>query len=105
MKWPSPSARRASVVTAMRASAMRGSPDKSGCWSRLAAVPARDMKSPTLSFDFEVAERAAHWLSLVPWVGWPIGLIALFLAHQCLVANLARKQSFPAANHELGELR
>lgn len=70
-----------------------------------AAAPGGDRKSPTLAFNFEVAEPAAHWLSLATWVGWPIGIIALFLAHQRLVAHSARKPSFPAANHELRELR
>jgi hypothetical protein len=69
------------------------------------AVPIRDGNSATLTFDFEVAEPAAHWLSLAPWVGWPIGIIVLFLGHQVVVANSARKNSSRPANHGLPKLR
>jgi hypothetical protein len=73
--------------------------------ARSPTVPAGERNSPTLAFDFEVAEPAAHWLSVAPWVGWPVGIIALFLGHQCLVANSARKHSFRPANNGLSKLR
>jgi len=65
---------------------------------------AADRKSPTLAFDFEVAEPAAHWLSLAPWVGGPIGMIALFLVHQCLVASSARKSTHSGGKSPIAKI-
>jgi len=44
---------------------------------------------PTLAFDFDVASQPAAWLSLAIWVSWPMGVVAMFLAHQILVARSA----------------
>ena len=46
---------------------------------------------PTLAFDFDVASQPAARLSLATWVSWPMGVVAMFLAHQILVARSASK--------------
>jgi hypothetical protein len=41
-------------------------------------------------FELEAAEPLPSWLAMVPWVGWPIGAIALFGIHQLLVRRRSR---------------
>ena len=40
-------------------------------------------------FAVEAAAPTPPWLVLWPWVGWPIGVIALYCVHQFLVARRA----------------
>jgi hypothetical protein len=54
------------------------------------SASASDRNFPTLSFDFDVAAPSPQWLSLAAWVGWPVGVIAVFLIHQILVARSFR---------------
>jgi hypothetical protein len=51
-----------------------------------------DRNFPTLAFDFDVASPPAEWLSLAAWVSWPMGVVAIFLAHQILVVRSASKR-------------
>ena len=41
-------------------------------------------------FDFEAAEPLPQWLSMWPWLGWPVLVILLFGIHQCLVRRKSR---------------
>jgi len=64
------------------------------------SASANDRNSPTLAFDFDVAPPPAQWLSVAAWVAWPIGVIAVFLLHQILVARSAlRHHSLPQAGN------
>jgi len=50
-----------------------------------------DGNFPTLAFDFDIASPPTEWLSLSAWLSWPMAVIAMFLAHQILVARSAPK--------------
>ncbi|MCC7087019.1 MAG: hypothetical protein IT427_18625 [Pirellulales bacterium] len=51
-----------------------------------------------LSFDVEIAPPLPPWIWLAPWIGWPFGLVALFLIHQRL-AMAQRTRHAPAGQH------
>jgi hypothetical protein len=49
-------------------------------------------------FDLEAAESLPRWLTMWPWVGWPVLAIMLFSIHQLLVrwrCRSATKQGVP----------
>src|SRR5262249_8102949 len=46
-----------------------------------------------VSFEVEAAEPLPRWLSLWPWLGWPVLAIVLFAVHQVLVWRQGRARS------------
>jgi hypothetical protein len=46
-------------------------------------------------FDVEAAEPLPQGLSMLPWVGWPLLAIAVFVFHQVLVRRKAPDQPLP----------
>jgi hypothetical protein len=48
---------------------------------------------PPLEFELAVGPPIPAWLELAPWVGWPVGAVLLFGAHQVLVARGKRGAS------------
>jgi hypothetical protein len=55
-----------------------------------------DRPVDNLSFDLSVSPPLPAWLELAPWVGWPFLVIAMFFAHQCLVARQNHRRSTPS---------
>jgi hypothetical protein len=51
-------------------------------------------------FELEAARPLPSWMTLSPWVGWPVLAIALFAGHQILVRKRARtvQQRLSASN-------
>ncbi len=42
-------------------------------------------EAPQIGFDVEVADAAPAWLPFTLWIGWPLGVIGLYLVHQLRV--------------------
>jgi hypothetical protein len=40
-----------------------------------------------LGFDLEISPPLPPWMQLAPWIGWPFGIVALFLIHQRLASR------------------
>jgi hypothetical protein len=61
-----------------------------GRW-RIDVVIEGPRESVTTGFDVEAETRSSAWSTVVPWIAWPLGVVALFIAHQVLVRRrLAR---------------
>jgi hypothetical protein len=60
-----------------------------GWWEMEIVVDVRD-EPLRVGFELEAAEPPPRWLSLWPWVAWPILVIALYAVHLLLVARRAR---------------
>ncbi len=55
-----------------------------GWWEVEVAVESRHGQT-RVRFEVEAAEAAPPWLSLWPWLGWPVLAVFLFGVHQVLV--------------------
>jgi hypothetical protein len=44
-------------------------------------------------FELESAESLPHWLTVWPWIGWPVLAIVLFGVHQVLVKRRTRGEN------------
>jgi hypothetical protein len=50
---------------------------------------------PAVEFEVSLASPLPPWIVLAPWIGWPIGVMALFCIHQWLVSRKQRRPHSP----------
>jgi hypothetical protein len=50
-------------------------------------------KATPLLFDLVVSPPPPAWLELAPWIGWPFGIVAMFLVHQRLASRTQRMEN------------
>jgi hypothetical protein len=80
--------RAASTNKLMQAAAL--AMNEPGSWHVEIELP-RSKSSEPLGFDLEIAKPFPAWLSLLPWVLWPLVPIGLFVAHQHMAEKRSRR--------------
>jgi hypothetical protein len=66
---------------------------ESGIWRVTVSMP--EASIAPLRFDLEISPPLPPWMQLAPWIGWPFGLVALFLIHQRLSAAKSTRHAPP----------
>jgi hypothetical protein len=66
-------------------------------WCEIEVAVEGERGPALVSFEVEAAEALPPWLSLWPWLGFPVLVIVLFAVHQVLVwrQGRARSVAFP----------
>jgi hypothetical protein len=64
-----------------------------GDWRVIVSMPEKNVEP--LRFDLVISPPLPPWLQLAPWIGWPFGVVILFLIHQRLAASQSTRHAPP----------